>query len=82
MKDKKGPDIGEGRKGNERGRAFQNSKCEGPEVKLRERRSKTAVRVAGGKGARKRRAGFVVRPDHNEPWRSLALIIRPTGRSL
>lgn len=60
----------------------RNSKCEGPEVKLRERRSKTAVRVAGGKGARKRRAGFVVRPDHNEPWRSLALIIRPTGRSL
>ena len=51
----------------------RNSKCEGPEVKLRERRSKTALRVAGGKGARKRRAGFVVRPDHNEPWKSLAL---------
>ena len=27
----------------------RNSKCEGPEVKLRERRSKTALRVAGGK---------------------------------
>lgn len=39
------------------------------------------VRVAGeGREQGKGEAEFVVMPDYNEPWGSLAFILRPTGR--